>query len=98
MLCVALGGGLVVGPYGRSAGGGVSLCSGMLAVVWLDALVGGLWWMREQLTGPVVGPVGVVFCCPWPGLVWLLVVLLLLAGAQRRFAFVGCCVLSLVGV
>ena len=29
----------------REAAGGVSLCHGLLVVVWLDVLILGLWWL-----------------------------------------------------
>ena len=67
MLCFALSGGLVVGSYGWSVGGGVSLCCGMLALVWLDVLVGGLWfrqWLASLWCAVGFG-LGFPFCAWW---------------------------------
>ena len=109
-LCACFGGGLpLVRLYLSRCGVAFPVLLGCLpwsapcSVVWLVFLVPGLpVVLRLVWGGPssfATGcPVGVVFCCPCPGLVWVLVVLLLLVGARRPFALVVCCVSPLVGV
>ena len=49
------------------------------------------------LSGPVVVLVAVVFCCPWPGLVLVLAVSLLLVGAWCQSVWVGRSCIALGG-